>query len=141
MLLCTYDIREFYPSITEKAVDAAVKLAKEYILISKDDINIMKHCRKSLLYHNDELRIKKVVNGDLSNPMCSFNKVELSGIMVRVFANGPGHLGSIPGRAIPKTQKMALHATLLNSQHYKVRINGKVEQSREWGSELPYTLV
>ena len=27
------------------------------------------------------------------------------GLVVRVFANGPGDLGSIPGRVIPKTQK------------------------------------
>ena len=30
------------------------------------------------------------------------------GIMVRVFANGPGNLGSIPGQVIAKTQKMVL---------------------------------
>ena len=60
-------------------------------------------------------------------------------IMVRVFANGPGDLGSI--RVIPKTQKMVLDATLLNTQHYKVRIKGKVDQSRERSSTLPYTLV
>ena len=47
-------------------------------------------------------------------------------IMVRVFANSPGDLGSIPGRVIQKTQKMVLDATLLNTQHYKVRIKGKV---------------
>ena len=29
-------------------------------------------------------------------------------MMVRVFANGPGDLGSIPGRVIPKTQKWYL---------------------------------
>ena len=63
------------------------------------------------------------------------------GLVVRVFANGPGDLGSIPGRVIPKTQKMVLDATLLNTQHYKVRIKGKVEQSRERSSTLPYTLV
>ena len=28
--------------------------------------------------------------------------------MIRVFANGPGDLGSIPGRVIPKTQKWYL---------------------------------
>ena len=28
--------------------------------------------------------------------------------MVRVFINGPGDLGSIPGDVIPKTQKMVL---------------------------------
>ena len=30
----------------------------------------------------------------------------LIGLVGRVFANGPGDLGSIPGRAIPKTLKM-----------------------------------
>ena len=59
----------------------------------------------------------------------------------RVFANGPGDLGSIPGRVIPKTQKMVLDASLLSSQHYKVRIKGKVEHSRERSSTLSYTLV
>ena len=61
--------------------------------------------------------------------------------MFRVFANGPGDLGSIPGRVIPKTQKMVLDAILLNTQHYKVRIKGKIEQSRERSSALPYTSV
>ena len=63
------------------------------------------------------------------------------GPAVRVFANGPGDLGSIPGRVIPKTLKMVLDTTLLNTQHYKVRFKGTVEQSWEWSSALPYTLV
>ena len=63
------------------------------------------------------------------------------GLVVREFANGPGALGSIPGRVIPKAQKLVLDAPLLNTQHYKVRINGKVEQSSERNSVLPYTLV
>ena len=58
-------------------------------------------------------------------------------LAVRVFANGPGDLGSIPGRVIPKTQKMVLDASLLNTQHYKVRIKGKVEQSREGVAPSP----
>ena len=61
--------------------------------------------------------------------------------MIRVFANGPGDLGSILGRVIPKTQKMVFDATWLSTQHYKVRIKGKVEQSRERSCALPYTLV
>ena len=63
------------------------------------------------------------------------------GLICRVFANGPGYQGSIPGRVIPKTQKIVLDATLLNTQHYKVMIKGKVEQSWEWSSALPYTSV
>ena len=58
-----------------------------------------------------------------------------------MFANGPGDLCSIPGRVIPKTLKMVLDTTLLNTQQYKVRIEGKVEKSRERSSALPYTLV
>ena len=61
--------------------------------------------------------------------------------MVRVFANGPGDQGSIPVQVIPKTQKMILDASLLNTQLYKVGIKGRVEQSREKSSTLPYTLV
>ena len=56
---------------------------------------------------------------------------------VRVFANGPGDLGSIPSRVIPKTQKMVLDASLLNTQHHKVPIKGKVEQSREGVAPSP----
>ena len=59
------------------------------------------------------------------------------GIMVRLFANSPGDLGSIPGQVIPKTRKMVLGATLVKTQHYKVRIKGKVEQSREGVASSP----
>ena len=59
----------------------------------------------------------------------------------RVCANGPGDLGSIPVRIIPKTFKMVLDTSLLNTQQNKVRINGKVEQSRERSSALPNTSV
>ena len=66
---------------------------------------------------------------DLSNPT--------SIISSRVFVNGPGEWGSIPGRIIPKTFKMVLDTSLFNTQHYKVRIEGKVEQTRERSSALP----
>ena len=61
--------------------------------------------------------------------------------MSKVFTNNPGDQGSIPGRDIPKTQKMVLDAALLNNQYNKVKMKGKVEQSREWSSALPYTSV
>ena len=61
--------------------------------------------------------------------------------MSRVFANGPGDQGSIPGWDMPKTQKTILDATLFKTQHYKVGIKGKVEQSRGWSTTLPYTSV
>ena len=69
-------------------------------------------------------------------------KFELAiGLMSRVFANGPEDWGSIPGWVIPKTQKMVLDVALLNTQHYKVKIKGIVEQPWERSSTLSYTSV
>ena len=65
----------------------------------------------------------------------------LIGLVDRVFANGPVHLGFILGHVIPKTFKKVLNTSLLSTQQYKVRIKGKVEQSREKNSDLPYTSV
>ena len=78
------------------------------------------------------------------NAVFSFGKHsthQAIGLMSRVFGNGPGDNGNGPGWVIPKTQKMVLDAALLNTQHYKVRIKGKVEQSREWSSAILYTSV
>ena len=58
-----------------------------------------------------------------------------------VFANDLGYLGSIPVLVIPKTLRMVLDTFMFNTQQYKVRIKGKVEQSRERSITLPYTLV
>ena len=61
--------------------------------------------------------------------------------MGRVFAIGQGDLGSIPGRVLPKSLKIMLDTSLVNTQRYKVRIKGEVEQSREKSIALPYTSV
>ena len=49
--------------------------------------------------------------------------------------------GFNPGSRHTKDFKMVLDASLLNTQQYKVRIKGKVEQSREWSSAFPNTSV
>ena len=54
--------------------------------------------------------------------------------LVVEFVNGPGDWSSISGRVIPKTPKIVLDTSLLNTRHYKVRFKGKVEQSRERSS-------
>ena len=38
-----------------------------------------------------------------------------AGLVSRVFANGPGDLSSIPGHLIPKSLKMVLDTSLLNT--------------------------
>ena len=68
-------------------------------------------------------------------------KDRLIGPVGRVFANGLGDLGSIPGRVITSTIFNVFGISLLNTQQYKVHIKGKVEQSKERSSALSDTLV
>ena len=79
------------------------------------------------------------IKGAFGSPSTKVNNFYwLIGLVGRVFTNGPGDLGSIPGRVILKTLKIVLDTSLLNTQQYKVR---KMEQSRERSIVLPYTLV
>ena len=66
--------------------------------------------------------------------VCVYFYIRLIG---RVFTNSPRDRGSIPGWVIEKTKKMVLDTALPNTQHYKVQIKGKVDQSREWSFALP----
>ena len=54
---CTFiifDIGEFYPSITETILDRSLLFAKQHHDISYDNTRLIKHCRKSLLFSNNE---------------------------------------------------------------------------------------
>ena len=84
--------------------------------------------------------MKEATKNGLALHMNSLNENH-SYIYICVFPNGPGDLSTIPDHVIPKTLKMVLDASLLNTQQYKVRIKGKVELSRERSSALPYTSV
>ena len=68
-----------------------------------------------------------VALGHFSKKFLSSCKKQIIGLMSRVFAKSSRDRGSVPGRVIPKTQKMVLNITLLRTQYYKVRIKGKVE--------------
>ena len=52
-------IIEFYPSIMEKILEKVIIFANQQTEIAEKDLRIIKHCRKSLLYHEDEAWKKK----------------------------------------------------------------------------------
>ena len=52
----------------------------------------------------------------------------------------PGRPGFNPRSSHTKDSKMVLDDSLFNAQHYKVGINGKVDQSGENSSVLSHTL-
>ena len=81
-------------------------------------------------------RTHTTANNSTNNNVVFFFVSDLK-IVGRVFANGPGDQGSIPSRVIPKTLKMVLDTSLLNTHWYKVRIKGKVKQYGERCSARP----
>ena len=57
----------------------------------------------------------EVVAADRALSMSKKNVYRAISLLSRVFTNDPEDWGSIPGRVIPKTQKMVLYAALLNT--------------------------
>ena len=49
-----FDIKDFYPSITEKLLKNALTFADEISKIKQKDKDIIFHARKSLLFNADE---------------------------------------------------------------------------------------
>ena len=53
------DIVSFYPSISEELLDKSISFAKTLVPITNEEIKIIKHSRKSFLFHNNESWMKK----------------------------------------------------------------------------------
>ena len=71
------DIKEFYPSITERTLDKAISFASEHTTITAESIRIIKHSRKSLLFHLDQSWKKKDSNSCFDVTMGSFDGAEI----------------------------------------------------------------
>ena len=55
----SFDIMDFYPSITESLPDQSIDWATQFTAITDSDIRIIKHARKSLLFHDGLSRVKR----------------------------------------------------------------------------------
>ena len=73
-----FDIVEFYPSITEKLVDSPLFYAKTLITISDDNIQLIKQARKSLLFTEGNIWMKKGENALFDVTMGSHDGAEIS---------------------------------------------------------------
>ena len=54
-----FDINEGFRSIDKRKAVMAIRFTKPYISITNKDIEAIFHARKSILYYNDELLVKK----------------------------------------------------------------------------------
>ena len=58
----TFDITEFYSSISKKLLDDSINFAQQHVQIKSEDFNIIQQTRKSLLYKTDIPWQKKNTN-------------------------------------------------------------------------------
>ena len=100
-------------------------ITKNYTYIYKQDLALNKRqwfiCHK--IKPNLSMRVIQLVKWIyLFIYLCMFKGNRFIGLVGRVIANDPGD---------QRLLKMVFDTSLLNTQHYKVCIKGKVEQSRE----------
>ena len=71
-----FDIKEFYPSITEKLLKNAINFSNKHVKISSDELRIIQHARKSLLFNQGEPWVKKS-NAEFDVTMGAYDGAEI----------------------------------------------------------------
>ena len=72
-----FDIVDFYPSISKQLLLNSIEYAKTITTIDEDDIKIILHARRSILYHDGEPWIKRNGDGDFDVTMGSNDGAEV----------------------------------------------------------------
>ena len=73
----SFDVVEFYPSITEELLDQAISWAKSFSDIPDEHVTIIKHARKSLLFSDDQPWVKRTNESMFDVTMGSFDGAEI----------------------------------------------------------------
>ena len=73
----SFDIVEFYPSITEKLLDNVILFAESLTYIPDEHITIIKHAHKSLLFYREKTWIKKNHDSLFDVTMGSYDGAEI----------------------------------------------------------------
>ena len=90
----SFDVVEFYPSISEDLLRRAILFAKDHINISDEEVGIIQHSRKSLLFNDDKAWAKKQGPGLFDVAMGSYDGAEICEL-VGIFV-----LGHLPERYV-----------------------------------------
>jgi len=72
-----FDVKDFYPSISRNTLLEALALAENYCNISKDEIDTVVHCCKSVLIYDNCAWTKKDMSDSFDVPQGSYHGAEL----------------------------------------------------------------
>ena len=76
-----FDIAEYYPSISEEMLDNALELAKQHVEITDLQIEIIKKCRTSVIFYNNQAWIKANTTNGFDTPMGAFDSAQVSDLV------------------------------------------------------------
>ena len=71
-----YGIEEYYPSISD-LLRKAIDYARTFVDVSDEEEETIMHCRKSMLFNNTEIWVKKDDKKDFDVTMGSFDGTEI----------------------------------------------------------------
>ena len=74
--LC-FDIVDFYPSISENLLREAINFARQRVKLTDDDVEVIFHARKSLLFKNGDAWMKRDKDGAFDVTMGSYDGAEV----------------------------------------------------------------
>ncbi len=103
-----FDIVDFYPSISENLLDQALSWASNLAIITKDEISIIKHARKSVLFNDGKPWTKKDSNSLFDVTMGSYDGAEICELVGLFILN---KLGQKFGESL-----MTIRCTLIDIQ-------------------------
>ncbi|PFX30127.1 Deleted in malignant brain tumors 1 protein [Stylophora pistillata] len=121
-----FDIDNFYPSVTETLLLEAINYAKIFTTITDQDLNIIMHCRKSLLFNHHTAWKKKTNDNMFHVTMGSYDGAEICDLIVM----NPQAVVLLMLVAVPLTSAIRL-VSLTNP-----RSSGRVEVQHNgiWGT-------
>ncbi len=86
-MFLTFDIVEFYPSITQELLEKVIKWAKTITTITDEQESIIYHARKSLLFHGNTPWVKKNNDSMFDVTIGSFDGAEICDLVCLFLLN------------------------------------------------------
>ena len=135
-----FDIVDFYPSITEDLLRQALSFARAHVQIQENEIDIIMHARKSLLFDDGQEWVKK--DGTFDVTMGSFDGAEVCEIVGAFLLtkltpllgeskiglyrdDGLGVVENRPGPALDRCRKDIIHTFKMLGLRVTIEVNLK----------------
>ena len=119
-----FDIKEFYPKITKDIFEKALSFAKKHTEIKRDELRIIRHSRKSLLFHKGEAWVKSNTSNSFDVTMGSYDGAEVCELV------GLYILNDLTAKNIVKKEDLGLYRDdgLLSLKHNNGGIAERLKQ-------------